>query len=752
MKQGTDTLRVFDFGLLFQALAQSLKVGVLKVSSRHGEKYLHFSRGKLKAIYTKRSKIRIGRILYNMRVLDHADLQQVLVDKEAGRVSLPVGEELVVRGLVTEEDLAEAVRYQMTEEILEIFYWQEYSYEFFGGPVDKTIRQLVKDYTRVGGDQDVHELLLNVSRIIDEIGKFNQVTPSLRDVYELTVDPETHLASVGRPPELVELLRLIDGCRDLREILKEIRLNRFEALELLFSLRTGGIIRPKNSFELLMLAENKQRTLPPERLARLYERVRELGVEGFDVTERLAQVYDALGDAARAAALFVENARRVMAAGDHDAAGRSAKRAVELFPGNAEFRGLLIEILLSEGDREAAVRELSALAMIFSAREDIESELSTLVRADGLNPSDEDLLVRTARAAAKLGRMRAAGNAFVRLGDLCARTGATERALGHLREAVRACPGSGRFRWRLVLDLARSGRRAEAVEEARRMIPAVWERAGESGRRVDAMRRALRALWTRLGRLSLRDPSIATLLAEALGRCGDAEGAKSVLAETARAAKAEGRLEECCGALTRAVEIAPADRALRTELAGVLEDLGDIDGAVAQRLSLARLCSSAGEASGAEGDLRHILSLRPISPEVMLELAELLLREGRAREAAELFAKVGNLHRAVGSSARAVEFLDRSCRADPGEPRHLRAFAEALAEALDMDRSIESFERLAMLLNGRGDHAAAIDAGMKVLQVRGAGNGLDRVLRESLRALGERLGERTPVVGMDRRD
>jgi tetratricopeptide (TPR) repeat protein len=751
MKQGTDTLRVFDFGLLFQALAQSLKVGVLKVSSRHGEKYLHFSRGRLKAIYTKRSKIRIGRILYNMRVLELADLQRVLEDKEAGRVSLPVGEEFVVRGLVSEADLATAVNYQMTEEILEIFYWHEYSYEFFGGSMEKTLLHLSSEYTRVGGDQDVQELLLNVSRIVDEIRKFNQVTPSLRDVYELTVDPEAHLESVGRPPELVELLRLIDGSRDLREILKEIRLNRFEVLELLFRLRTGGIIRPKNSFELLMLAENQRRSLTPERLARLYERVRELGVEGFDVTERLAGVYEESGDATRAAGLFVEHSRRALEAGDPATAGRSAKRAVDLFPDSVEFRELLIRVLLGAGDRVTAVDELSALAGIFAAKEDTGNELKTLSRAHALGSGDRDLLLRIGRANLKLGRMRSAAGAFVRLGEGCARAGEADRALEHMREAVRACPENSRFRWILTVELRKAGRAAEAGEEARRLIPAAWERCERSGRRSSAVRGALRALCARLQSLELGDSAPVGVLADALARCGDVGGAKALLSEAARKAKAEGRLDECREALGRASELAPEDVGVRSVLAGVLVELGDVEAAVPELLSVARLHAARGESSEAELNLRRVLEMRPISPDVMLELAELLLGERREKDAAELFARIGNLNRAAGASARAAEFLDRACQVDPGEPTHLRALAEALGEVLDMDRSVESFERLVALLRGRGDHAAALDAGLKVLEARGPANGLDRVLRESWRALGERLdllvsGRRTPSV------
>ena len=60
------------------------------------------------------------------------------------------------------------------------------AFPVFKKPCEHADAGLVLNAAFVGGDQDVGDLLLHVSRIIDEIEKFNQVTPSLRDVYELT--------------------------------------------------------------------------------------------------------------------------------------------------------------------------------------------------------------------------------------------------------------------------------------------------------------------------------------------------------------------------------------------------------------------------------------------------------------------------------------------------------------------------------------------------------------------------------------
>ena len=264
MPEGTDSLEVFDFGLLLQALSQSLRVGALRVTGLQGEKYIYFSRGKVKAIYTRKSKVRIGKILYNLRVIGKKELKDVIDDQAAVRVTQPLGDELVARGLIRQDALDAAIRYQMTEELLEIFYWKDYSYEFISGPAERSLKGLSEDFARVGGSQNVGDLLLNVSRIIDDMEKFNRIIPSVRDIYELTVDPQDYLERQGGSNRLFELLGLIDGQRDLREILNEMRMNRFDVVELLCRMRTAEIIRPKNGLELLLLGENQRTVFPPE--------------------------------------------------------------------------------------------------------------------------------------------------------------------------------------------------------------------------------------------------------------------------------------------------------------------------------------------------------------------------------------------------------------------------------------------------------------------------------------------------------
>ena len=93
--KGRSSLDVFDFGVLLQALAGSLKVGSLRVVSGPKEKYIGLNRGTIDAIYTTRSRFRLGRILYNMRALEMETLEEVLAKQKSGELKGPIGKVLV---------------------------------------------------------------------------------------------------------------------------------------------------------------------------------------------------------------------------------------------------------------------------------------------------------------------------------------------------------------------------------------------------------------------------------------------------------------------------------------------------------------------------------------------------------------------------------------------------------------------------------------------------------------------------------
>ena len=167
----------------------------------------------------------------------------------------------------------------------------------------------------------------------------------MHDVYEAVGDPAVYLQQEGAPDRERETTLLLDGVRDLSEVVRDARMTRFEVRGLFYRLKSAGIIRSKNAFELLMLSENQQDTLSATKRTRLLERAMELGLEGFDLAHRLAEIYEEMGDGPRAAARFLESAREMIRRGNRAAACESVNRAVQADPSNTvvrEFRARLL--------------------------------------------------------------------------------------------------------------------------------------------------------------------------------------------------------------------------------------------------------------------------------------------------------------------------------------------------------------------------------------------------------------------------
>ena len=139
--KGLDSLDLFDFGILLQALANNLKVGLLAVRCDAREKFLRLDRNKLVCIYTDRPRVSLEKVLYNHRALDKAQLRaciEALVN-DPGRRAL--SRYVVETGLVTAQQLRRAAFDQTTEEVLELFYWKNVGFEFHGTDVDAFIRE-----------------------------------------------------------------------------------------------------------------------------------------------------------------------------------------------------------------------------------------------------------------------------------------------------------------------------------------------------------------------------------------------------------------------------------------------------------------------------------------------------------------------------------------------------------------------------------------------------------------------------------
>jgi tetratricopeptide (TPR) repeat protein len=736
VRNGRSTLDVFDFGVLLQALAQSRKEGTLRVTSGGQEKFLCLRAGRVEAVYTPRSRYPLGRILYNLRAVELADVQEVVAAQRDGREQRHLGEALLARGLVGPEDLATALEYQVIEELLEVFYWTKVSYEFFGGTPDRTLGERAATLTRVGGSHDANGILLQITKLLDDFEKYGRTTPSLRDVYELAADPEEYLRSDECAEEARALLPLIDGQRDMTEVVRDVRLTRLEAMEVFHRLREAGLIRPKNSFELFMLAESNRTSLPAEKRARLYERIAELGIQGFDISHRRAEVYEELGRPAEAAEEFLAHSLRREAEGALPAAEEAVTRATAAAPERADLRERRARLLLKLGRPDAAGAEFLAAARILGSRGDAERADALLAEALVANPGDPDLFGARYDLVVARGRPRAA----IRLALDTARTRESRRDVAGAREAaeraIRVDPRRLRPRAELAGILERSGDRDGAAAALGDAVPGVLSRFA---RRPERAARALADLEARLTKLGATSSAAMVAVGEGYLRLGRRERAVEILKASGEARIARGLAREARDVYALACRAAPADLDLAETLALLNARLGHREQALARLRGIAAEHRKAGRIEETKRACREILRLDPLNTGALTEMASFAKERGDRREAAAILARVGQLLAATADLEAAVANLEEACRLDPARPDYVRALADALGRALRSGQSLDAFEGVLAMLRAREDHVATVDVALRLLAVAPGHPTAAAALAEAWRRLGERV-------------
>ena len=733
-REGQRSLDVFEVGTLLQVLAQSQKAGTLRIASGSRTKYVTLRGGRIESIHTPRSKYRIGRILYNMGSVEMEDLRRVL--PEADAEDTPIGAALLKQGLINNGQLEAALGYQMVEELLEVFFWKDLEYEFFEGPAEERILRNTQGMTRVGGSREAQGILLEVTRILDELEKFESATPSQHDVYEAVGDPVQFLAEEGASQQEQEVARLIDGERDLAEVVRDARMNRFDVMGLFYRLKSAGILRPKNAFELLMISENRREALSPSKRVRLLERAEELGLDGFDLAHRLARVYEEKGDGARAAAKFVEHAREMIRRGNFPAAREVASRAVRADPANTTVREFRARLLGESHASEEMVEEVLAIARLHVEGGRPSSADRVLRASLARVPGEKRILEARIDALRRMGKRRAASAAAMELSAVHEKKGNAEPALTAMRRAVGLATDWFRPHRTLVDLLDRAGQRALAAAEIGALAEVAGRRLADKPVR---MKRVLGLLVDRLAELrSLGSPAMESIARHYLAM-EDEEKTLEILVAAGEARVADQAWEEARNAYAAAVELRPDDLDLSETLVLVHSKVGNRDEAVARLRTIASELEKRGQIDRAERAVSEALRLSPFSPETLLELARLREAQGDRSGAAARLHQVGELHRAAGNLEAATEFYENACRLEPSSPDYTRSLASCLSRALKTQGAMKTYENLLAMLKARSDHVAVLEIALLMLDVSPGHAAAIEALREAHRALGERV-------------
>jgi len=221
---------------VFQLLDLSRKSGVLRVFSkeRDNEGSVFFDSGAVVAATMKSNPHLLGTLLENSGKVTAADLARATATQRAGD-KRRVGEILVANGVVAARDIDRYMRQQIETVVFDLMSWSEGFFSFAEEPP----RPIRKDTAvRVSTES----LLMEGARRIDEWSRMMDRVPDAMVVPKLAPLTGGPQSFIDLLPREWEVLSLVDGEANLRNIALELAISEFDVARIIYGMLTTGLI------------------------------------------------------------------------------------------------------------------------------------------------------------------------------------------------------------------------------------------------------------------------------------------------------------------------------------------------------------------------------------------------------------------------------------------------------------------------------------------------------------------------------
>ena len=216
---------------VIQLLFLGRRTGCLSVADRQRHGSIYFEEGWVSFATIVNRRDRLGDMLLASGTITRAQLDQALA-LQSGAPGRRIGELLVSLGLLSPEELRQFVRRQIEEAVYSLFAWTTGTFSFEAGVRPAPEEQL----DRISPES----LLLEGARRVDEWSLIQARIPSFDLIFAvLPGQVESHQAAFTEAQR--RLVPLLDGKRDVRQLIDASGLSEFEAAQALYGLVTAGL-------------------------------------------------------------------------------------------------------------------------------------------------------------------------------------------------------------------------------------------------------------------------------------------------------------------------------------------------------------------------------------------------------------------------------------------------------------------------------------------------------------------------------
>lgn len=236
-----------DFGIadIFQLIGQQQKTGSLVLRKKESTIFIHFREGAIVSadVENRDQSERLGNMMVRSGLLMEEHLRVALEDQK--KTLQKLGHILLEKKYIQKRDLDEFIYLQTKETLFKLFRWNSGTYEF----IPKDIENASEFFQPISAEH----ILMDGFRIVDEWPAIRKKIGSLETVFERNLEkPLSGLPNEsesmdrafdksfaqfeesvpsdpsGLSPEVMKVYDLIDGVRDVNDLIWLSRLGEFE--------------------------------------------------------------------------------------------------------------------------------------------------------------------------------------------------------------------------------------------------------------------------------------------------------------------------------------------------------------------------------------------------------------------------------------------------------------------------------------------------------------------------------------------
>lgn len=224
------------FGLpeILQLLSGAQKTGTLGIQKNEEVAMVYFRAGQVFYAYGPRRMARLGDLLVKAGRLTPAQLETAVEEQRTDQGHRRLGEILLAKQWLSHDDLESAVRHQVEEVIYETLRWGSGMFKFYEDqfPTDEEITITIS----------TENLILEGVRRLDEMDRIKSSLPPFEAVLRLAPAEDGRKKDIALQAAEWNVLTLVDGTRNIYEILDATEVDRLTTLRTLVGLHKAGLV------------------------------------------------------------------------------------------------------------------------------------------------------------------------------------------------------------------------------------------------------------------------------------------------------------------------------------------------------------------------------------------------------------------------------------------------------------------------------------------------------------------------------